>query len=81
MKIKTTNTILYCRKWHETLAFYETLLKRQATVANDWFVEFKLNETACLSIADASRTSIDSNHGAGITITLEVDDIKNHILT
>jgi len=39
-------------------------------------VEFKLNETSCLSIADAARASIDSSHGAGITITLQVTDME-----
>jgi catechol 2,3-dioxygenase-like lactoylglutathione lyase family enzyme len=76
MKTKTTNTILYCRKWEKTVAFYKTLLNRPIKTSKDWFVEFKLNETSCLSIADAARASIDSSHGAGITITLEVDDIE-----
>ena len=27
MKIKSTNTILYCKKWEETVEFYRTGLK------------------------------------------------------
>jgi predicted enzyme related to lactoylglutathione lyase len=76
MKIKTANTILYCRKWKETVVFYKTQLRLQVTTSNEWFVEFKLNEASRLSIADEARTSIDSNDGKGITITLEVDDIE-----
>ncbi|MCP3942838.1 MAG: VOC family protein [Desulfobacteraceae bacterium] len=76
MNIKTTNTILYCRKWEETVAFYKTQIGLPVTTSCDWFVEFRLNETACLSIADEARTSIDSSAGKGITITLEVGDIK-----
>jgi predicted enzyme related to lactoylglutathione lyase len=75
MDIKTANTILYCRKWKETVAFYQTQLDLHVTISNEWFVEFKLNETSRLSIADQSRCSIDSNDGKGITITLEVDNI------
>ncbi|MBW2572172.1 MAG: VOC family protein [Deltaproteobacteria bacterium] len=76
MDIKTANTILYCRKWKETVSFYKTQLRLQITTSCEWFVEFKLNESSRLSIADESRTSIDSNDGKGITITLEVDDIE-----
>ena len=76
MKIKTANTILYCRKWKETVVFYKTQLKLQVTTSNEWFVEFKLNDASRLSIADEARSSMDSNDGKGITITLEVDDIE-----
>jgi predicted enzyme related to lactoylglutathione lyase len=67
---------LYCRKWKETLAFYKKQLKLQVETSLEWFVEFKLNETSRMSIADVARASIDSNRGAGITITMEVDDIE-----
>ena len=76
MEIRTANTILYCTKWKETVAFYKTQLKLQVTIALEWFVEFKLNEAARLSIADAARTSMGSCDGKGITITMEVDDIE-----
>jgi len=76
MQIKTTNTILYCRKYKETIAFYQTQLGLQVTNTFEWFVEFKLNDASCLSIADEAKSSIDSAAGRGITITFEVDDIK-----
>ena len=76
MNIRTANTILYCRKWEETVAFYKSKLKLQVTTSMEWFVEFKLNKTSRVSIANATRTSIDSSDGKGITIALEVDDIK-----
>jgi hypothetical protein len=77
MKIKTTNTILYCKKWQETVIFYKNLLILPVTFSNDWFVEFKLNETSCLSIANEDKALINSSGGEGITITMEVDDIIN----
>jgi catechol 2,3-dioxygenase-like lactoylglutathione lyase family enzyme len=76
MDVITANTILYCRNWEETVAFYETQLKLLVMSSRNWFVEFKLNDLSHLSIADAARTSIDSNNGKGIIITLEVDDIE-----
>jgi len=80
MDIKTANTILYCRKWKETVAFYKTRLRLRVTTSREWFVEFKLNEAARLSIADESKTSIGSTGGNGITITMEVYDIeKTHL--
>jgi hypothetical protein len=51
-------------------------LKLPVTTSNDWFVEFKLNATARLSVADESRASIKSNHGNGLTIGLQVEDVE-----
>jgi catechol-2,3-dioxygenase len=76
MQIKTVNTILYCRKWDETVDFYKSKLKLQVTASFDWFVEFKLNEGSRLSIANQERTSISSSGGKGLTIAMRVDDIQ-----
>lgn len=76
MKIKAANTILYCKKWHETVAFYRNGINLLALSSNDWFVEFKLNEAARLSVANESRTTIKSGDGKGITISLQVADVK-----
>ena len=76
MEIQTANTILYCAKWQETVAFYQTRLDLQVLTALEWFVEFRLNATARLSIADAARTTMNSCDGKGITLAWEVDDIE-----
>ena len=76
MKIKAANTILYCKKWRETIAFYKDGLKLLVISSNEWFVEFKLNEMSRLSVADETRTSIKSGDGRGITISLQVSDIE-----
>ena len=76
MKIKATNTILYCKKWEETVDFYHNGLKLLKISSTDWFVEFKLNAWSRLSVADESRISIDSSQGKGITISLQVEDIE-----
>jgi catechol 2,3-dioxygenase-like lactoylglutathione lyase family enzyme len=74
-KSLTSNTILYCRKWDQTVHFYRKLLALPVLFENDWFVEFELNSVSRLSIADENRTSIKSNNGTGITLALEVADI------
>ncbi|MBF0101416.1 MAG: VOC family protein [Desulfobacterales bacterium] len=76
MDIKTVNTILYCKKWDETAAFYKTKLKLKVCFSSEWFIEFKINEGSCLSIADEERASIGSSEGKGITITMRVNDIN-----
>jgi catechol 2,3-dioxygenase-like lactoylglutathione lyase family enzyme len=76
VKIKATNTILYCKKWEETVAFYRDGLKLPILSSNDWFVEFKLNEMSRLSVANEARTSINSSDGKGITISLQIADIE-----
>jgi catechol 2,3-dioxygenase-like lactoylglutathione lyase family enzyme len=75
MYIETANIILYCKKWEEMVAFYQTGLELPITVSTEWFVEFKLTETSRLSVADESRTSIKSGNGKGITIGAQVADI------
>jgi catechol-2,3-dioxygenase len=76
MKIKAANTILYCRKWKETVDFYRNGLNLLVISSTDWFVEFKLNESARLSVADEARTSVKTGDGRGITISLQVVDIE-----
>ena len=73
--LKTANTILYCKKWQETVDFYKNHLKLPITHDSDWFIEFRLTETAHLSVADERRASIKSSGGAGITLALQVEDI------
>ena len=75
VQIKSANTILYCKKWEEMVAFYQTGLKLPITVSTEWFVEFKLTGTSRLSVADESHTSIKSGSGKGLTIGLQVADI------
>jgi uncharacterized glyoxalase superfamily protein PhnB len=68
------NTILYCQAWSECVAFYRDRLGLPVTFASEWFVEFALTESARLSIADERRATVKSSHGAGITLTFQVDD-------
>lgn len=71
----TTNIILYCRQWAETVRFYEQGLRLPVIFSTDWFVEFSLTESSRLSIADEKRTSIKSCADTGLTLTLQVPDI------
>jgi catechol 2,3-dioxygenase-like lactoylglutathione lyase family enzyme len=67
------NTILYCKKWQETVDFYKNRLGLPVTHDSDWFIEFKLTETAHISVADEQRASIKSSGGSGITLALQVE--------
>jgi catechol 2,3-dioxygenase-like lactoylglutathione lyase family enzyme len=71
---KNANTILYCKKWQEMVIFYRDSLGLPINFASDWFVEFQLGGTAYLSVADDQRARVKSSGGAGITITLQVED-------
>ncbi|HXV42829.1 MAG TPA: VOC family protein [Anaerolineae bacterium] len=73
LAFKSANTILYCQRWQETVAFYQNDLQLPVTFASDWFVEFQLGGPAHLSVADERRASIKSSHGAGITLTFQVE--------
>lgn len=75
LAIRNFNTILYCKKWRQTVAFYKDELKLPISFETEWFVEFKVNDRACLSVADESKATINSNKGAGITLSFQTDDI------
>ncbi|MBA3012730.1 MAG: VOC family protein [Proteobacteria bacterium] len=77
MKINAVNTILYCNQWKETVDFYAIGLNLRVLLDREWFVEFRLTDSARLSIADARRTTVKSNGGSGITISLRVDNLQS----
>ena len=80
LNILTSNTILYCQHYDECLKFYKDLLGLEITLASDWLVEFRLTDSARVSLADQARTAIKSAQGQGITLTWEVADIeKTHM--
>lgn len=70
-----SNIILYCDRWRESVQFYRGVLGLPVSVEKDWFVEFRLTATSRVSVADSRRATIGSSGGAGITVTLQVDDI------
>jgi catechol 2,3-dioxygenase-like lactoylglutathione lyase family enzyme len=72
----TTNIILYCKQWDQTLGFYKNLLNLPVNFANEWFVEFRLSASCRLSVADERRASIKSCKGRGITLALEVEALE-----
>ena len=75
MKIAVANTILYCRNWSECVVFYRDTLGIEVSFANEWFVEFKLNEAACLSVVDASRAWVGPSSGEGVMVSLKVENL------
>lgn len=70
-----SNTILYSRRWSETVSFYRDQLGLPVNFENDWFVEFRLTASAYLSIANSTRASIQDVQGQGITLTWKVPDL------
>lgn len=75
LSVERVNTILYCRRWAETVEFYRDLLGLKPGFANEWFVEFSLGGGSYLSIADAARASIEPADGQGLTLSLEVREL------
>jgi predicted enzyme related to lactoylglutathione lyase len=75
MRLSRTNTVLYCDRWEETVRFYRDLIKLPMLMEKGWFVEFRLTDSSCLSVADAARTSIHSAGGDGITLSWQVENI------
>lgn len=76
LRVERANTILYCQRWPETVAFYQAVFGFAITHQTDWFVEFQLTPGAYLSVADASRASIASAGGQGITLAWQVADVR-----
>ncbi len=74
--VERTNTVLYCDRWSEVVAFYRDTLGFRVSFENDWFVEFTIHAGAHLSVADAARTSIRPGDGSGLTLSWQVDDVE-----
>ena len=70
-----SNTILYCDRWSEVVAFYRTGLGLRATMERDWFVEFEIHPGAHVSIADAGRATVAAGDGSGLTLSWRVSDL------
>lgn len=73
MKIESSNTILYCKKWKETVRFYRDILALDVSFSNEWFMEFELNSMSRISVADEKKATVKSGEGKGITISLRID--------
>jgi len=69
------NTILYCRQWRETVAFYRDGLRLPVLFSNDWFVEFSVSGDTRISVANDARAKVKSSGGAGITLSMETDNL------
>ncbi|MBA3037753.1 MAG: VOC family protein, partial [Desulfobacterium sp.] len=54
----STNIILYCKEWEQTVRFYKDRLLLPVNFSTDWFVEFILTASSRLSIANEKRSSI-----------------------
>ena len=76
LAIERTNTVLYCARWGETVAFYRSVMGLDVAFENDWFVEFRVTSTSFLSIADESRATIGAVDGQGVTLTWQVGDLS-----
>lgn len=72
--VRRANTILYTDRWAETVAFYRDTLGLRISFENEWFVELEAGG-AFVSVADARRSSVAPGEGAGITLSLQVDDV------
>jgi hypothetical protein len=73
--VERSNTILYCRQWLPTVRFYRDDLGLPVLADNDWYVEFRITSESSLSVADASRTTVDHVGGQGITLSWMVSDL------
>lgn len=74
MTIVGSITILYCRRWNDTVDFYADGIGLKVLTRKEWFVEFRLSQEARLSVADERSTSVKSSAGLGITLSIHVDD-------
>ena len=75
VSVGRVNTVLYCDAWTATVAFYRDVLGFTVEHESDWFVEFRLTDSAFLSVADQRRATIDAVGGQGITLTFQTTDI------
>ncbi|KKO21054.1 MAG: VOC family protein [Candidatus Brocadia sp.] len=71
--VRVINTIVYCRRWQETVSFYRHRLGFPVTFENDWFVEFEVTAHVRISIANDQRATVKSSAGQGLTLAFQVE--------
>ena len=76
LHVGRSNTILYVDRWRDVVAFYRDGLGLAIEFENDWFVEFSVGPASFVSVADAARASIRPGHGAGLTLSWQVADVR-----
>ena len=76
ISVNRINTILYCEAFEQTVSFYQDILKLKVATQKDWFVEFRLRDRVHLSVADAGRTTIPAGEGDGLTLSWQVEDVR-----
>lgn len=79
LAVRTSNTIIYCDDWSRVVAFYRDGLGLRTTTERDWFVEFEIHPGVHLSVADASRATVPSGDGSGLTLSWCVDHVDSVI--
>ncbi len=77
LPIRSSNTIVYCDDWSDVVDFYRDGLGLRITTERDWFIEFELRAGAHLSVADASRATVESGDGSGLTLSWCIDDVDS----
>jgi catechol 2,3-dioxygenase-like lactoylglutathione lyase family enzyme len=75
VNVGRVNTVLYCDEWAATVGFYRGVLGFLVEYESDWFVEFRITESAFLSVADTRRATIPAVGGKGITLTFQTADV------
>jgi catechol-2,3-dioxygenase len=77
MNVLASNTVLYCKNWHDMVAFYKDIMGfRQSFRKDDWFIEFVVNAGSHLSLADEAKCTISSSEGKGITLSFKVAQLS-----
>ena len=75
--VERSNIVLHCRQWLPTVRFYRDDLGLPVLADNDWYVEFRITNESSLSVADASRATVDHVSGRGITLSWLVSDLAD----
>jgi len=74
--IETFHTVLYCRRWAESVAFYRDVLDLPVVFENPLFVELRAAPGACIGLLDASRTRDPGVEPRGVLLSFRVADVE-----
>lgn len=73
--VERSNTILYCRHWLPTVRFYRDDLGLPVITESHWYIQLRVSAGWSLSLADATKTTVRSADGQGITLSWRVSDV------
>jgi len=75
--VTSLHTVLFCRKWHESVVFYRDVLGLPVLEEREGFVEFQVNALSRIGLLRKDRSSRPADRPGQALLSLRVPDVQD----